>query len=144
MTQDSSLDTVLFTGTHPCRLDSKGRMSVLKPFLDVYLERNNVHRPVLFLSAGERHGVLAVNMFDPLYRDANKDKDNEQLYRCFIDEQKRIVVPKPLIDYADLRSDVVISATDEGDHLCLYNALAIEKAEILVRKAAAEQVRKVA
>lgn len=110
---------VYFTGTHPCTMDSKGRVSLPAKFRKVLGQEDSAQ---VYLLPGDQEGSIfilptsvwlsLVEVLKQLPKDANsaalKAYAGAQSYEVDMDRQGRIMIPRVLMEEARVGREFLI------------------------------------
>ena len=112
-----------FIGSYECKLDSKGRIMIpvaIKKQLNPILSKGFVIKRAVFNKCLELYPIDEWNILMERVNSLNRfNKKNNDFIRRFtagvrtikIDSSGRLLIPKNLISYVNIRKEIVISST---------------------------------
>ena len=112
-----------FIGSYECKLDSKGRIMIpvaIKKQLNPILSKGFVIKRAVFNNCLELYPIDEWNILMERVNSLNRfNKKNNDFIRRFtagvraikIDSSGRLLIPKNLINYVNIKKEVVISST---------------------------------
>ena len=112
-----------FIGSYECKLDSKGRIMMpvaIKKQLNPFLSKGFVIKRAVFNNCLELYPIDEWNILMEKVNSLNRfNKKNNDFIRRFtagvrtikIDSSGRLLIPKNLISYVNIRKEIVISST---------------------------------
>ena len=112
-----------FIGSYECKLDSKGRIMIpvaIKKQLNPIISKEFVIKRAVFNNCLELYPIDEWNILMEKVKSLNRfNKKNNDFIRRFtagvraikIDSSGRLLIPKNLINYVNIKKEVVISST---------------------------------